>query len=63
MNAFWTVVIPQIILLLLFVLPFGLVFRRMGRSPWWALLGLIPFVLLALPWMAALMPWKKVPSA
>jgi hypothetical protein len=54
--------LPLIVLLLFFAVPFALLFRRMGHSPWWALLGLIPLVLLALPWMAALMSWKEGPS-
>ena len=54
--------LPLVALLLIFAMPFGMLFRRMGRSPWWALLGLIPFALLALPWMAVLMSWKDSPS-
>jgi uncharacterized membrane protein YhaH (DUF805 family) len=59
----WLVqLLPFILLSLLFVVPFALLFRRMGRSPWWALIGFIPLVLLALPWMAALMRWKDDPA-
>ena len=54
--------LPHLVLVLLFVAPFALVFRRMGRSPWWALIGVIPLAMFALPWIAALMSWKDNPS-
>ena len=46
-----------------FAVPFALIFRRMGRSGWWALIGLIPLGFVALPWMAASMRLKRGPSA
>jgi uncharacterized membrane protein YhaH (DUF805 family) len=54
--------LPFFLLALLLLLPFALLFRRMGRSPWWALIGFIPLALFALPWMAALMRWKDDPT-
>jgi hypothetical protein len=43
--------------ILLFTLPFAIIFRRMGYSGWWALVGAGAFF--ALPWMAAVMPLRK----
>jgi hypothetical protein len=45
-----------------FVIPFALVFRKMGRSAWWSLIGLIPLGFVALAWMAAFMRLKRGPS-
>jgi uncharacterized membrane protein YhaH (DUF805 family) len=54
--------LPYFVCMLLFVAPFALVFRRIGRSPWWALIGLIPLAMFVLPWIAALIRWKDGPS-
>ena len=42
-----------------FSIPFALIFRKMGRSGWWALIGLIPLGFVALPWMAAFMRLER----
>jgi hypothetical protein len=54
--------LPLVLLTLVIAIPFALLFRRMGRSPWWALLGFVPLALFVLPWMAALMAWKERPA-
>lgn len=45
----------------LLIFPFGLFFRRVGRSPWLSAIGLVPFGIVLLPWMAAFMRWKRPP--
>jgi hypothetical protein len=54
--------IEVILLSVWFAIPFALVFRKMGRSGWWSLIGLIPLGFAALPWMAAFMRLKRGPS-
>ena len=44
--------VPLAVLSALAVIPFAMLFRRSGRSGWWALLGFIPALgLFLLPWM------------
>jgi hypothetical protein len=54
--------IELIFLSIWFVVPFALVFRKMGRSGWWSLIGLLPLGFVALAWMAAFMRLKRGPS-
>ncbi len=51
--------IVSIFVSILWVVPFAMIFRRMGRSGWWSLIGFIPLGFLVLPWMAALMRWER----
>lgn len=46
-----------LLLSVLFTVPFAVIFRRMGHSGWWALIGVLAFP--ALPWMAAVMPLRE----
>lgn len=51
--------VPLAVLSVLAVLPFYKLFRRAGRSGWWALLGFVPIIgLFILPWMLLAMQPK-----
>ncbi|PSJ40758.1 DUF5684 domain-containing protein [Allosphingosinicella deserti] len=51
---------PSLILSSIVFAPFYILFRRAGRSGWWALLGFLPLVgLLVVPWMLVLMSRGK----
>jgi len=41
----------------LFAIPAGMVLKRTGHSPWWALLCFIPVAALAGLWVLAFIPW------
>jgi hypothetical protein len=52
---------PLMVMSIIMIFPFGLFFRRVGRSPWLSAIGLIPFGIMLLPWMGAFMRWKAAP--
>jgi len=41
----------------LFAIPAGMVLKRTGHSPWWALLCFIPVAALVGLWVLAFIPW------
>lgn len=43
----------------LIVYPVGRILGRMGFSPFWSVLALIPFVNLIALWLLALSPWPR----
>jgi uncharacterized membrane protein YhaH (DUF805 family) len=62
LGSVWVQLLPSLIIILVFVIPFLRILRRAGRSRWWALLLLIPGIgWLILPWVIAFMRWD-VPS-
>ena len=44
---------------LLFAIPAGTVLKRLGFSPWWALLCFVPVVALLAFWMLAFVRWPR----
>lgn len=50
--------IPLIIALVLFAIPAGVVLKRIGFSPWWGLLCLVPILALLGLWIMAFIPWS-----
>lgn len=49
--------LPLIIGLVLFTIPACVVLKRIGLSPWWGLLCLVPFLALLGLWVMAFVPW------
>ena len=49
-----------IILQILMFLPFFWVLKKMGRSPAWGILGLIPLVNIVMIWVAAFWRWPAL---
>ena len=43
---------------LLWVVPMGRLFRRIGYSRWWAAFAFIPLVSIVLLWIVAFSPWR-----
>ena len=54
--------IDLVLISIWFAIPFALIYRKMGRSGWWSLLGLIPLGFIALAWMAAFMRLRRGPT-
>jgi hypothetical protein len=40
------------------LIPFAIVLKRLGRSPWWAAISLAPFGIFVMPWVIAFMRWN-----
>lgn len=56
MGAQLISMLPIMIIYGIMVVPFYILFRRAGRSGWWALVGFVPlFGMLCVPWMLVLM--------
>ena len=58
------VIAPQILYLslaleLITAIPAGLSLKRIGFSPWWALLCFFPFVAILALWMLAFIRWPR----
>ncbi len=44
------------------LIPYWFIFKKAGRSPWWALFTVAPFGIFVLPWIVAFMPWRTRPT-
>jgi uncharacterized membrane protein YhaH (DUF805 family) len=42
------------------VAPFARIFQRTGRTGWWAILMLIPFINVVTLWVLAFGPWPAI---
>jgi hypothetical protein len=52
-------IITCTIIELLFAIPAGTILKRIGLSPWWALLCFVPVVALLALWMLAFIRWPR----
>ncbi len=43
------------------IIPFWVIFKKSGQSPWLSLLIVIPFGAIIVPYLAAFLQWKVVP--
>jgi hypothetical protein len=53
----WTIFVISVALVLY---PVGRILGRLGFSPFWSILALIPLVNLVALWVVALSPWPRV---
>ncbi len=57
----WLVVLVALGLILLAVgFPVARILKRMGLSPWWTVLALIPYLNVVALWIVAFVRWPKV---
>jgi uncharacterized membrane protein YhaH (DUF805 family) len=50
-------IVIMLVFLALFAIPAGIVLRRTGHSPWWALLCFVPIAAMLGLWVMALTRW------
>jgi hypothetical protein len=46
--------LPLMLTLALLAYPIGRIYKRLGHSPWWGLIALVPFGVVVLLWWLAL---------
>lgn len=50
-------IVTMLVFLALIAIPAAIVLKRIGRSPWWALLCFVPIAAMLGLWVLALGPW------